>query len=112
VLVNRRSGRVLAEHVEIANTFWKRATGLMFRRRFDGALIFPDVGRTSFHGFFCFFPILLVCLDEQNRVKETKVLRPWSVLDVDCKTVIELDARNHWDVKKGDELVWNEGSRQ
>jgi len=111
VLVNRRSGRILTEHVEIADSFLKRGIGLMFRRNYDGALIFPNVGKTSFHGFFCFFPILLLCLDEQNRVREMKILKPWSVVDVDCETVIELDARKKWDVKKGDEMVWNADRR-
>ncbi len=108
VLVNRRNGAVIAEHVEIADNFWKRGIGLMFKKSFDGALIFPHVGKTSFHGFFCRFPILLVCLDESNRVTETKVLQPWGVEDVNCATVIELDARRSYDIKKGDELVWNE----
>ncbi len=111
MLVNRRSGRILTEHVEIADSFLKRGIGLMFRRKFDGALVFPNVGKTSFHGFFCLFPILLLCLDEQNRVREIKILKPWSVVDVDCETVIELDARRNWDVKKGDELVWNADRR-
>lgn len=80
----------------------------MFKRSYDGALIFPNVGKTSFHGFFCFFPILIVCLDKQNKVKSMKVLKPWEIVPVNCTTVIELDARKKWDVKEGDELSWNE----
>jgi len=108
VLVNRTNGATIVEHVEVADSFWKRATGLMFKTRYDGALVFPHVGREAFHGFFCFFPILIVCLDEQNRVKAIKTLQPWAIVPVDCETVIELDARTDWPIRIGDELVWNE----
>ena len=108
VLVNTRTGKPIVERVEVADTFWKRGIGLMFKKSFDGALVFPNVGTTSFHGFFCFFPILLVCLDGDNRVVELKRLDPWQVVPVNCKTVIELDARRKYDIKPGDELIWNE----
>jgi len=108
VLVNRRSGEVLAEHVEIAQDPLRRGIGLMFRSGYDGAMIFPRVGKASFHGFFCRFPILLVCLDGDNRVKAKKILKPWAIVSVDCETAIELDARRNLDIKIGDELVWNE----
>lgn len=110
MLVNRTKNVPLTEHVEIADSFWKRAVGLMFKRNFRGALVFPGVGREAFHGFFCFFPILLVCLDKQNRVKEKKMLKPWAVVPVNCATVIELDARKEWAIDEGDELSWNEDS--
>lgn len=109
MLVNRTKNKILTERVDVAHDFFSRAWGLMFRKKYDGAMVFPHVGKTSFHGFFCFFPILLVCLDEQNRVKEAKILKPWSVVSVNCETVIELDARKEWDIEKGDELVWDEG---
>ncbi len=108
MLVNRTKNIVLTEHVEIADSPWKRSTGLMFKRRYEGALVFPRVGREVFHGFFCFFPILIVCLDEQNRVKAKKILKPWAMVPVNCETVIELDARKRWEIDVGDELSWNE----
>ncbi len=108
MLVNKRTGKIVAERVEVAKTFWKRATGLMLKRKYDGALVFPNVGREAFHGFFCRFPILIVCLDQNNRVTDLKILNPWSVVAVNCRTAIELDARRAWDIKKGDELVWDE----
>ncbi len=109
MLVNRRTGKPLAKNVEIADTFFKRAIGLMFRGSYDGALVFPRVGKTSFHGFFCFFPITLICLDAKNRVIDVKTLKPWSAVNVNCETVIEMDARNNPDVREGDELIWHEG---
>jgi uncharacterized membrane protein (UPF0127 family) len=107
-MVNRTKGKTITERVDVANTFFSRAWGLMFRKEYDGAMVFPHVGRESFHGFFCFFPILLVCLDEQNRVKDIKLLKPWRLVPVNCETVIELDARKKWEIEKGDELSWDE----
>ena len=106
MLYNRTKGVPLTPHVFLANTFLSRALGLMFRTRFDGALIFPSVGRARFHGWFCFFPILLLCL-RGNVVVAKHVLKPWRTVLVDCDTVIELDARRKWDVDVGDELIWH-----
>jgi len=94
----------LASRVERADSFLKRALGLMFKGSYDGALIFPIKGKTFFHGFFCRFPILLICL-ENNRVICKKVLNPWTVEEVRGDTVIEMDARKNPPVDVGDEVV-------
>lgn len=107
MLVNRSNGEVLTTHVEVADNVFKRGLGLMFKGSYEGALVFPKVRDASFHGFFCFFPILLLCLDKENRVAHKKVLKPWSLLRLRCETVIELDARREWKVNEGDELSWN-----
>ncbi len=106
MLYNRSRGVVIAKRVHVARGLW-RGIGLMFRHSFDGALVFENVGRTTFHGFFCFFPILLLCL-RGGRVVEKKVLRPWGVVRVNCDTVIELDARKDWPVDVGEEVSWDE----
>ncbi|HID09151.1 TPA: hypothetical protein EYP13_02885 [Candidatus Micrarchaeota archaeon] len=109
VLVNLTTGKILAERVEIADNPLRRGIGLMFRKSYDGALVFPDVGNATFHGFFCFFPILLLCLDGDGRVTSKKILEPWRVVRVNCSTVVELDARKKWNVNVGDELIWDVG---
>ena len=107
MLVNRTTGEVITKEVDVADNPLKRGLGLMFKRSYDGALIFPEVGKTTFHGFFCFFPILLLCLDEWGKVREKILLKPWRTVRVDCATVVELDARKKWRVRLGDELSWN-----
>jgi uncharacterized membrane protein (UPF0127 family) len=111
VLINLTKGKVLAERVEVASSFLKRATGLMFKKSYDGAMIFPIQGRTSFHGFFCNFPILLICL-RHHRVICKKILNPWSVVEAEGDTVIELDARREIPVDVGDEVVVLEDSSE
>ena len=104
VLVNLTKGIVLSKRVQWARSFFRRAIGLMFRKNYDGALIFPIRGKTTFHGFFCRFPILLICLKD-NRVVCKKVLPPWGVEEVWGDTVIEMDARKHAPVDLGDTVV-------
>ncbi len=106
MLYNRSRGIVIARRVRVARGLW-RGIGLMFRRSFDGALVFENVGKATFHGFFCFFPILLLCV-RGGLVVDKKVLRPWRVVRVDCDAVVELDARKRWPVEVGEEVSWNE----
>ena len=106
MLYNRTRGVVIARRVRLARGIW-RGIGLMFRRSFDGALVFENVGKSTFHGFFCFFPILLLCI-KNGRVEDMRILKPWSVVHVNHDHVIELDARKEWPVGVGDEVVLNE----
>ena len=111
VLINLTKGKVLTEKVEFADTFLKRAVGLMFRGSYDGALIFPLRGKTLFHGFFCFFPILLICV-KGRKVVCMKVLKPWSLTEVEGDYVIEMDARRDVPVDVGDEVEVREVSNE
>ncbi len=107
MFINLTKGKVISEHVEIADSFLKRAIGLMFRRGYDEALVFPLKGKTSFHGFFCFFPILLICIKD-NHVTCKKVLRPWSLETVEGDYVVEMDVRREISVDIGDEVKIDE----
>ncbi len=77
-LINRRNGRLLADRVEFADSFWGRFRGLMFRSpKDDYALIFP--GTRAIHTFFVFFSIDLIYTDKNSKVVELKEnLRPFS----------------------------------
>lgn len=82
-IVNPRTGGVLAEQVEVADSFWKRLRGLMFRRNFeDGRALLFKIGDPriySVHTFFVFFLIDLVYLDQETRVVDIKrEMPPWT----------------------------------
>ena len=65
-----RSGKVLAEQLEVPRTFVGRGIGLMFRSRLEpgsGMWINPCNG---IHMMFMNFPIDAVFLDRMNRVKK------------------------------------------
>ncbi len=57
------------------------AFGLMFQKRENAnALLFDfaDRKRLALHSFFVFFPFLALWLDDNNRIKEVKVIKPFS----------------------------------
>ncbi len=113
MLVNKTTGEILAEEVEIADSFWTRFRGLMFRRSFEfgNAILFeiPTPRKFGIHTFFVFFPIDLIYLDEDFDVLELKKDLPsWRFYSpsVKSKYLIELPGgklRNS-DVNVGDRL--------
>lgn len=73
---------MLASDVELADTFWRKFRGLMFRGSFPrGKALLFKFGRSGRHGvhmFFVRFPIDLVYLDRKFSVVEVHAgLRPW-----------------------------------
>lgn len=105
---------VLAETAEVADTFWKRLKGLMFRPSLppgDGLILQPC---RQIHMMFMRFPIDAVFLDGENAViKCYSQLSPWRGLTgyhSRAVKVIELPAgtvEKH-DVKQGDKLLFEE----
>lgn len=76
ILVKESSGEVIAEELEIADSFWSRLCGLMFRRSFSEgeAIIFdlPKPRHFGIHTFFVFFSIDLVYLDSELKIVEVE----------------------------------------
>src|SRR5438105_15949119 len=69
--VHQASGRVLAERLEVADNFFSRGLGLMFRRRFEAGQGLWITSCNGIHMFFMSFPIDAVFLDRQRRVVKT-----------------------------------------
>jgi len=98
-LVDRMTGKVLADKVELAETFWRRFLGLMFRRNFrkGQALLFKlaKSGRYGVHMFFVRFPIDLLYLNQNFVVVDIRrELRPWRIHrpKVKANYIVELPA--------------------
>jgi hypothetical protein len=113
-LINHATGAVLADEVEVADTFWKRFRGLMFRRRFPWgkALLFkpPKPGRYRIHMFFVRFPIDLLYLDSRYTVVELRPrLKPWRTHRPKALSnyIVELPAGSisRFHIKKGHKLA-------
>src|SRR5262249_33132053 len=78
-IYHRATGRCLAEEVALANTFFKRLRGLMFRRRrlaeAEALWLRPCNG---VHTFWMLFAIDVIFLDQQLRiVKLVENMRPF-----------------------------------
>ncbi len=113
-IYNKTRNEALADSAELADTFFSRARGLMFRRRIEKPLIFVfDEGREksrnacAIHSFFVFFSYAAIYLDEKKRVLETHVGKPFISFIVpqrECAYLIEGDPSLVDKVQVGDVL--------
>jgi uncharacterized membrane protein (UPF0127 family) len=107
--VHPRTGRVLAERLQVPRTSFGRGLGLMFRRSLpagDGMWITPCNG---IHMFFMRFAIDAVFLDRRQRVVRVRPdLRPWRVVPLVWRahSVVELPAGTvaGLDLERGEQL--------
>jgi len=110
-LVHERSGRVLADRLEVADNFFTRGLGLMFRRRFEPGQALWLTGTNGIHMFFMAFPIDAVFLDRQKRVvKVYRRLARWTgmaPLVWGADSVVELPAGSvdGLDLPRGEQLL-------
>ncbi len=84
-------------HVDRADTFWKRALGLMGKPRLEvgRGLLIPRC--RSIHTCFMRFPIDGVFLDEHHRpVKIIRNLKPWRLAWGGGKACSVLEVESGW----------------
>jgi hypothetical protein len=101
--------------VEVANSFMRRALGLMLRRpeRNIGLLIeFSSIfSSRTIHSFFMRFPLELIFIDDEMRVTEIKNLNPWGFCTPDkaCRWVLEIQKGklSPGEVEPGDRLEFH-----
>ena len=67
--------------IEIADTFWKKTKGLMFRKNLNHALVFPFNYETrlnaAIHSYFMRFTFDAVFLNKNKKVVDFATIRPW-----------------------------------
>ena len=99
--------------IRIANTFFSRLMGLMFKKNAEVPLLFEiherinKKERSSIHSFFMRFEIVLVFIDKCNVVYEIAELKPWNcyIPKKPAKYIMEFDKREFDDcLKIGDEV--------
>lgn len=80
---NRTRGTVVLARVKWCASFFCRLRGLTFRRHLapDEGLVLVEgrasIAATSIHMFFVFFPIAAIWLDDDFRVVDAKLARPF-----------------------------------
>lgn len=66
---------------EIMDTVFKKIRGLMFRKSFDHALIFPmneeSVRKSSIHSLFVFFTFDVLFLDKNKKIVDMRSVKPF-----------------------------------
>ena len=113
ILYNKNSGEKI-DKIKIANSFFKRFLGLMFKKKCDYPMLFEipqDIQikeRSSIHSLFMRFELALVFIDEENLIYEIADLKPWKyyVPKKGAKYIIEFDKNEfeNYDLKIGDEI--------
>lgn len=65
--------------IQYATTFWEKLVGLMFKKNFQGELIFTYKNPTNIfiHTLFMRFPIDVIAYNEKNEMIKSVKLRPW-----------------------------------
>jgi len=77
--------RMKERNIQYANTFLKRSLGLMFKKDFQGEMVFtfPKPTNIFIHTFFMRFDINAVCYNEKNEiVREVKNMKPYRIMYV------------------------------
>jgi uncharacterized protein len=109
--VHERTGKVLAEDLELATSFVARGAGLMFRRTLDpgrGMWINPCEG---IHMMFMNFPIDAVFLDSNERVRKVYRRLPqwwgmvWFVWGAHSVLELPSGSTTQIDLQRGDQVV-------
>jgi uncharacterized membrane protein (UPF0127 family) len=83
VIRNASTGQVVLARAQWCQSFMCHFKGLMFRRSLpeDEGLLFvygrESIMDTSIHMLFCFFPIATVWMDQEGRVVDAKLAKPW-----------------------------------
>jgi hypothetical protein len=94
-LVNRSRDIVIADHVELATSFWARAKGLMGRRRLPDGFALVIRPCNAIHTFFLAITIDVVHVDSTGRVvRILPRIKPWRLGPIVWKGawVVELPA--------------------
>jgi uncharacterized membrane protein (UPF0127 family) len=93
-IVEKNKQNIISQEGQVANTFFKRLVGLMFKKSIgpEYALIFYNA--TSIHTFFMRFPIDIIFLDKNNQIiRISQALKPWRMVFCShSKVTIELPA--------------------
>ena len=89
----------------IADSFFKRLAGLMFKKDFESVMLFKNLTDSSIHTMFMRFEIDVYFINENNVIYDKKTLKPWKFYRPDLKAKYILEAKSgKLDLEIGDEM--------
>jgi len=95
--------------IKYADTFFKRLTGLMFKKNIDYGLLFILKYGSSIHTCFMRLNIDVYFLDENKIIFEKATLKPWKFYKPSKKAKYLLETKeNELNLKKGEKLNLDE----
>lgn len=107
MILNKTTKTVLSHQERVCTSMWSQARGLMFRKRQNLIMIFPEEKTISLHMFFVFYPIDILVLDKHRKIVEIKQnFKPFTFWNSTKKgkSVVELAFPNKYRV--GDKLYF------
>lgn len=63
----------------LCTTLWQQTKGLIFSPRKTLVFVFSKEKRVSLHTFFVFFPITVLFLDENKKIVEQTIMKPFTL---------------------------------
>ena len=105
-------GELLYGNVSIADDFWSRFKGLMFRKGIgpDEGLLIRKCG--SIHCFWMKFVIDVVYLNDEYEVLKVETVRPWQVGSVVKGARHVLEVNEGCQIRPGTKLVLKEACHE
>src|SRR3989338_9284716 len=97
--------KVISQRELVCTSPWSQARGLMFRKRQNVVMIFPQERSISLHMFFVFYPIDVLIINQHHKIIEIKRnFKPFTFWNSSKKGkyVVELGFSGRYEV--GDEL--------
>ena len=71
-MISTKKGIVISRHEKICKSFFSHSLGLMFRRKQNLLMIFPQERKVSLHMLFVFHPIDVLIVGVDMHIKEIK----------------------------------------
>ncbi len=89
---NATTGKIISHQERICKTPLSWTHGLMFRRRQNLVMVFPQERQISLHMMFVFYPIEVLIVDKNFQVIALKKLYPfqWWISKSNGKYLVEL----------------------
>ena len=93
------------KNVEVRDTEWGKASGLMFSIKKNLLFVFNKPQKVSFHNFFVFFSIDLVFLDKNMKILEIKRnFKPFRIYTPKNKASYVLELCEYHKLKIGEKV--------
>jgi len=98
MITNLTKNKIISQHELNATSSYQQARGLMFRKKHNLIMTFPQSRKISLHNFFVFYPLDILLLDEHKKIIEIKQnFQPFTFYTATkhAKYVIELAHRTN-----------------
>ena len=103
MITNKTTNKTISEKEIICKSFFSQARGLMFRKKRNLIMVFPQERKIKLHNFFVFYPIDVLVLDKDMKIIEIKRnFRPFTFWNSEKRGRYVVELSKSCDSKIGD----------